>query len=831
MKTRVLIVEDEIICSEHIQLLLKRWGYDVLAIVASGEAALDILQDECPDLILMDISLAGELDGIDTARRIRALYTVPILYLSGCESEKIAERLKSSAPSAYILKPIHERELSINIEIALYKHQTEQKLSHLNTVLHTVRKINKAIIQEKDAAQLLQGVCRIFTEQRGYLAPWIASFGKDQRFRLAAHSGIDVQASFLERTLHDNHLPQCVQLALSETELVVIDHQHTHCSKCSLRECHSNNAVMCVALIFMGKLYGVLNVSLPSQFVEQAEELILFKELADDIAFALHSIELEKERRHMEEELLAERVSLAKRVVERTAELSETNRRLQDEILEHHRTERALQQAKAAAESANRAKSEFLANMNHELRTPLNAILGYAQILKDSPNFTEQQREGLKTINTSGEHLLNLINESLELSKIEAGRMELQEHEFYLPHLLEHVENIIHLHAKQKGIRFIYRQELSMVSGVRADEKRLREILINLLDNAVKFTKEGEVRLRVVERERMNTAATLVSTPLTTIRFDIQDSGAGIAPENLTKIFSPFERLQEQTAIEGTGLGLAICQKLVGMMGGDLSVDSTPGKGSTFSFELQMPIVEQLKAPEPSYGGRITGHDGRRRTIMVVDDNSANRAVLVGMLLPLGFELIEAANGIECLEKTAQRQIDLFFLDLRMPVLDGFGTTGRLRVLEQHGKLKKADDQHAIPIIAVSASVFEETKERAKRIGFSDFLIKPVQRERLQQVLQQYLQLEWKYEGLLPGESQTQGSNDIRIPDTLPSRQLEELRSLASRGRIKKLLNTLTKIEGIDSENQEFVRTIRHLAKQFRAKDIVECLQKDMHNS
>ncbi|MCP4400690.1 MAG: response regulator [bacterium] len=830
MPKQVLIVEDEIIFSEHIRLLLQRWGYEILATVASGEEAIQALEDECPDLILMDIFLAGELDGIETTRHIRSQHDVPILYLSGCDDDEIAERLKSSVPSAYILKPINARELSINIEIALYKHQVEQKLIHLNVVLHTIRKINKLIVREKDATRLLQGVCRTFTELRGYLTPWIAISDEQKRFRLVAHAGLENQESSLKQAINDNDLPQCVQLALKDMELVIIDHLHKTCSNCPMAASHSNNAVMCVTLMYMEKFYGVLNVAIPFRFVEHTEEQLLFKELADDIAFALHSIESEEKRRGMEAELIAERVLLTRRVEERTAELSDINTRLQDEVLERRQTEHALQQAKDAAETANRAKSEFLANMSHELRTPLNAILGYAQILKNSPNFNERQQEGLNTIESSGEHLLNLINESLELSKIEAGRMELQAHEFHLPSFLEHLEKIIYIRAKQKGIRFTYRQESSLASGVRADENRLREILINLLDNAIKFTKEGEVNLGVKQIERSEGTVLPFIAPSARIRFTVQDTGGGIAPEHLGKIFSPFERLQGQAAVEGTGLGLAICQKLVRMMGGDLQVTSTVSKGSTFSFELLMPIVEQLEAPEPSYGRRIVGYTGRRRTLMVIDDNSANRAVLVGLLLPLGFEICEATNGLECLEKSVKRQVDLLLLDLRMPVLDGFGTAERLRDLEEQGKLPKFDPERATPIVAVSASVFEETKKRAKAIGFTDFLIKPIQQETLQRLLQQHLQLEWKYGESLPGERYAQDPREIVIPSSLPSRKIEELRSLASRGRIKKLLAALTEVERLDPKHQAFVREIQHLAKQFRTKEIVECLQQESHS-
>ncbi|MCZ6675760.1 MAG: ATP-binding protein, partial [Candidatus Poribacteria bacterium] len=348
--------------------------------------------------------------------------------------------------------------------------------------------------------------------------------------------------------------------------------------------------------------------------------------------------------------------NLEKHVEERTKEL-------QQEIIE-------CRQAEEAAETANRAKSEFLANMSHELRTPLNAILGYAQILQKESGLTPKQKKELSTIQRSGDHLLSLINDILDLSKIEADKMELNLSDFHFPPMLKNIADLFRVRAEQKGITLHYEPLSDLPVAVRGDEQKLRQVLMNLLSNAVKFTDTGGVAFKVGYHED-------------NIRFQIEDTGVGIAQESLEDIFESFQQVGKKSlTTKGTGLGLSISKQLVKLMGGELRVNSELGADSTFWFELALPEVKEIAATassdeSPSCGRTnraqtVMGYEGQRRKVLIVEDNAENRDLLANMLAPLDFELLEAVDGKQGVAKTIDWHPDLILMDLRMPVMDGF---------------------------------------------------------------------------------------------------------------------------------------------------------------
>ncbi|WP_199320663.1 hybrid sensor histidine kinase/response regulator [Leptolyngbya sp. FACHB-261] len=493
---------------------------------------------------------------------------------------------------------------------------------------------------------------------------------------------------------------------------------------------------------------------------------------------------------------------LESRVAARTAVIWESNQQLQVEITERQQAEEALQQAKETAEAANRAKSEFLANMSHELRTPLNGILGYAQILKRERNLTPRQQDGLGIIQQCGEHLLVLINDILDLSKIEARRMELHLSEFAFREFLQGIAAIFRVRAEQKGISFLYEVLSPLPMAVRGDEQRLRQILINLIGNAVKFTNQGGVAFKVGYHGSK-------------LRFQVEDTGIGIAPDKLTEIFLPFQQVGEQRHLtEGTGLGLPISKKLVEMMGGELKVKSNLGQGSLFWLELELPEVADWSATAANREPNIIGFQGPQRKILVVDDKWENRSVLVNFLTPLGFAVEEASDGHDCLTKAAVFKPDVILMDLIMPSMNGLEATKQLR---------SSDDFKTVVVIATSASAFDYDQQSSLEAGCNDFIPKPVRTDELLERLQFHLNLKWNYD-VEPSQDKAVAEAGLWVapsPETTAT-----LLSLAMIGDIRGILEQVDQLEQLDAGLAPFATELRQLAKSFQIKKIQEFIKK-----
>lgn len=468
-----------------------------------------------------------------------------------------------------------------------------------------------------------------------------------------------------------------------------------------------------------------------------------------------------------------------------------------EDITEQKCTEDILRQAKEAAEIANRAKSTFLANMSHELRTPLNGILGYTQLFKLDKTFTFEQQEGIDIIHRSGEHLLNLINDILDLSKVEAGCIELQPDDFNLKNFIEGIIYLFKVRAQQQDILFSYDLLSPLPITVRTDETKLRQILVNLLGNAIKFTRHS-VCLKVGYHYGK-------------IRFQIEDDGKGIASNDLEKIFLPFQQLgNRDQKIQGTGLGLSITKRLVEMMGGELRVTSVVNKGSVFWAELDLPEVPTSLREEAEYP--IVGFEGPPCKILVIDDIRENRLVITNYLRPLGFEIIEAASSREGIEKAATQHPDLILMDLVMPEPDGFEATRQIR------KITALKD---VLIIAVSASVFDFHQQQSTAAGCNDFIAKPIRYKLLLEKLKTHLNLTWVYETQADGDILKEDNFSIKLAGP-SAEQATVLLDLAMQGDILGITNYMGNLTKQDDKLILFASEICHLARKFKTARICE---------
>ena len=493
-----------------------------------------------------------------------------------------------------------------------------------------------------------------------------------------------------------------------------------------------------------------------------------------------------------------------------------------------------LMAAKVAADQANQAKSEFLANMSHELRTPLNGILGYAQMLQRSPTLSPKEHDAVGIIHQCGSHLLTLINDILDLSKIEARKLELHPQETHLPSLLQGVAEICRVRADQKTVEFVYRVSDTLPAGVLVDEKRLRQVLINLLGNAVKFTTEGRVTFSAQVMEQLSipvkAADGTAIAPLgeahqaltrsAKIRFQIEDTGVGMSPDQLQRIFLPFEQVGSVTKqAEGTGLGLTISHQILGKMDSDLQVQSQLGVGSIFWFDLILPLsMEWVPTPQATEANHIIGYEGDRQTLLVADDKWENRAVIKSLLEPLGFTVIEAEDGQVALETAIQYPPNLFLLDLDMPRLDG------IALIQQ---LQRSPRLQAIPIVISSASVFDADQARCLAAGAQSFLPKPVEMDELCRQLQQLLGLRWILESAdAEGERSTQ--LPLSTPNApskhalqLPSREdLTQLHDLAQRGNLREIDQRSLTLAQADAALQPFADKVHHLSQGFQEREL-----------
>ncbi len=709
-----------------------------------------------------------------------------------------------------MLEQHYNRWLNTNTLPSGYDFNTLASISHSNYLdsldLVTVVRASQALASEIVLEQLLAKLMHIVIENAG----------AERGFLILEKNG---QWVIEAQGYADNHQIQVSQTNSPQQELVLAEsclpmaiihyvartHGHVVLADASSEGAFTHDAyiqttrpksVLCMPLLHQGKLNGLLyleNNLASGLFTQRLEVLEL---LSAQAAISIENAQLYRNLQRFNHNL-EELVDI------RTEELSGLVERL----------ESTTQQA----EAANRAKSAFLANMSHELRTPLNAILGFAQLMQRDINNTDIQQENLSIILHSGEHLLELINDVLEMSKIEAGQTELIESTFNLLNMLNHLREMLLIKTREKGLQLHFEYLGELPEYIKTDERKLTQILLNLLGNAIKFTLKGEVRLQVQ-------SVIANGSEQCQLQFSVHDTGVGIAEEELPSLFEAFQQASSRHATleEGTGLGLTISRQFVHMMGGEIEVSSQVGQGSCFRFYIWVlrSNVQALSLEHHSQRVLHLAPDTPKTRLLVVEDREENRLLMRRLLSTVGFEVLEAEHGAEAIQRCRTHMPDLIWMDMLMPVMDGYEATQKIRALP--------NGQH-VPIIALTASVFERDKQAVLAAGCSDFVGKPFTADAIFEKIAQHLSVSYVYERDKTLNTVQEADPPVRLTRenllTLPRELRTQLYYAVACADTEQVLHHL---QPVTEQYPEVVQAIRRLVQDFCFEHLLALLQEDM---
>ena len=691
---QIMIIEDDAVIAWHLESLLRGFGYDVPSIVSSGEGAIEEASDVRFDLVLMDIRLRGKLSGIEAATQIVKQYKVPIVYLTAHSDKELLNQAQATEPYGYLTKPVREEELRATIQMALYKHQLELERQDMLTALsdhaafQTTLAILRGLATAENEEDIVNGFLSALVQQYDLELAWYGKISNGNVSVVSAYgeSREEIQdGSFSIEDLADG---------------------------CALKR-----AIMEERPVTDLRIKGCPTVS-----TESEEKLSRFK----SVLAAPLVINQKTEGCFVVLSLKAG--NFPKRRIEHIHDLVEEISILTSEYRQQLKAREEIQDAHERAEAALRVKTEFLANMSHEVRTPMNGIIGMTELLLDN-ELTPEQRERLEVISQCGHTLLAIINDILDLSRIEAGKLPIYHESFSLQRVLYTVIDILSVKAREKGLQLSCAIDPSIPKWLCGDKTRLGQVLTNLVDNAVKFSRTGEAVTVEVTREDKTD-----SDSDSRLRFCVRDSGIGIFSENVASIFEAFSQADASTTRQygGTGLGLTISKKLVEMMNGAMWVESTPGIGSEFYFTIPLAAAEgPCGSPEDNDDSRSSHVNLGGVRVLLCEDNPVNQRLVSTILEKYGASVSKVEDGkaaIDAVRADGQFHWNVILMDCHMPMMNGFDATILIREYEKHS------GKH-VPIIAITADALTGDRERCLGSGMDDYISKPFKRDELLQVV------------------------------------------------------------------------------------------------
>jgi len=766
----ILVVDDSTANLQFLMNLLTEQGYTVYP-ASSGELAMEFVQSILPDLILLDIKMPG-MDGYEVCRRLQAderTRPIPIIFLSALEDEHDKVKGFQAGGVDYITKPFHPEEMLARVKIHLRLRELTEKLEQevserTKDLMIANQRLQDEIADRKHKEEALR-----------------ESEEKYRRIVDTATEGVWALGSDTMTTFVNIRMAEMLGCSCEEmigrplTDFMFEEDIFDHKKKMEARRKG------------MAERYE-------RRFRRKDGEAVWTLASAAPIFDAEHHFNGSfamvadiTERKRAEDELRRYKEHLEEQVLQRTADLV---------------------RARNEAEAANKAKSVFLANMSHELRTPLNAILGFSNMLFRDPLLSQVQHDNLEIIMRSGEHLLQLINDVLEIAKIEAGKQQLEISPFDLRAMMREVTDMMQIRAQQKGLWLRLEFTTEFPHYVKGDEGRLRQILVNLVGNAVKFTEQGGVIIRV--RIRQNSLLHLL--------IEVEDTGPGINTENVERVFKPFVQLAKGGEQKGTGLGLTIARQFVEMMGGHISVESEMGRGSLFRVELPLELAasHEVSKSETSIRREIVGLAPGQPfyRILIAEDQPENSLLLKKLMTNLGLEVQVVENGEQCLQLFQDWHPDLIWMDRRMPVMDGEEASRRIRQLPGGDKVK---------IVTVTASVFKEQQEELLNAGMDGFVRKPYRFEEIYDCLARQLSVEYIYNEEPSVAAVQEAALDASMLTALPVRQRRELSEALVSLNVERIATVISQI----GENDTVLgQVLGRLADNFDYPAILNILNK-----